>query len=58
MKKVKIEIPIETYRGKIARVILYADMDGSIEDKDTVKKILPPIVEIVETPETAAGEET
>lgn len=58
MKNIKIEIPIETYSGKIARVILYAQTDCNIEENESVKTILPPKITVVEESEAAAGEET
>lgn len=42
MKEIKIEIPIETYSGKIALVTLYAATACNIEDNESVKRILPP----------------
>lgn len=58
MKEIKIEIPIETQSGKIAIVILYAQTACNIEENESVKRILPPKISVVDTPEAAAGEET
>lgn len=58
MKKVKIELPIRTYSGKIASVILYADIDVNLVGENTVKAILPPKITVVGESEAAAGEET
>lgn len=58
MKKVKIEIPIETHSGKIALVTLYAQTACNIEENESVKRILPPKISVVDMPEMAAGEET
>lgn len=58
MKKVKIELPIRMYSGKIASVILYADMDGYTNGEETVKAILPPKITVVGESDAAAGEET
>lgn len=58
MKEIKIEIPIETYSGKITHVTLYAQTDCNIEDNERVKRILPPKITVVGEDEAAAGEET
>ena len=58
MKKIKIEIPFITVNDKKSSVILYAETDGDIETSETVKTICNPIISVVDTPETAAGEET
>jgi len=57
MKKIKIEVPCVTNSGKIARVILYAEADGNIAQLESVKKILEPQISVVDTPETAAGQD-
>lgn len=48
MKDIKIEIPIETYSGKIALVTLYAKTDCDIEDNECVKRILPPKITVID----------
>lgn len=56
MKKIKIQLPIVTNSGKIARVILYAEADGNIEELESVKTILQPQISVVDTPDAAAGQ--
>lgn len=48
MKEIKIEIPIETYSGKIAIVTLYAATACNIEDNESVKRILPPKITVID----------
>ncbi len=57
MKKIKIEIPLETYSGIKTKIFIHAEAEDNIKEIDDVKTIFNPTISVIDTHETAAEQD-